>query len=103
MDSITHFLRQHLHDIAVAIIATLLVIFGSDINRSIKGLVKRNHFVVRLAVFVLVCAFGYGLATVFLADLLVSLLRSIPGRFLAVWILLLFVLLGLVAERRRQI
>lgn len=103
MDQITHFLRQHLHDIAIAMIATLLMIFGSDINRFIKKLVKKHHFIVRVAIFVLVCAIGYGLATVFLADFLMTLLRSIPRQFLALSIVIIFIFLGLVAETRRQI
>ena len=43
MDQITNFLRLHLHDIAISMIATLLVIFGSDINRFIRQLVKKQH------------------------------------------------------------
>lgn len=103
MDQITNFLRQHLHDMAIAMIATLLVIFGNDINRFIKSLVKKHHFIVRLTIFVLVCAIGYGLATVFLADFLVAMLRSIPRQFLALSIVIIFIFLGLAAETRRQI
>jgi hypothetical protein len=103
MDQITYFLRQHLHDIAIAMIATLLMTFGSDINRFIKGLIRKHHFIVRLAIFVLVCAIGYGLVTVFLADVLMIMLRSIPRQFLALSIVIIFIFLGLAAETRRQI
>ena len=103
MDQITHFLRQHLHDIAIAMIATSLMIFGGDINRFIRSLVRKHHFIVRLVIFVLVCAIGYGLAMVFLAELLLTMLRSIPRQFLAVSIVIIFILLGFAAESRRQI
>lgn len=103
MNQITHFLHQHLHDIATAIIATLLVIFGSDINRFVKRMVKKNHFIVRLAVFVLLCAIGYGIATLYLTSFLLSLLTAIPKQFLTVGVAATFIVLGLVAETRKQI
>lgn len=103
MDQITYFLRLHLHDIAMCIIATLLVIFGSDINRFIRGLVKKQHFLVRLGIFVLVCAIGYGVATLFLADVLLKMLTAIPRQFLTLSIVTIFIILGLTAETRKQI
>lgn len=103
MDEITNFLRQHLQEIATSIIATLLVIFGSEINRFIKGIVTKNHFAVRLGVFVLVCAMGYGVATLFLVDILLNIFAYIPRQFLALSILITFIVLGLIAESRKQI
>jgi|APGre2960657404_1045060.scaffolds.fasta_scaffold218636_1 hypothetical protein len=103
MDQITNFLRLHLHDIAISMIATLLVMFGSDINRFIRQLVKKQHFLVRLGIFVLVCAIGYGVATLFLTDVLFKMLAAIPRQFLALSIVVIFILLGLTAETRKQI
>lgn len=103
MDQLNHFLKQHLQEIATAIIATLLVIYGSDINRFIKRLIKKQHFIIRLAVFVLVCAMGYGAATLFLAEALLKMLATIPRQFLAPGIMIIFILLGLTAETRKQI
>lgn len=100
----THdFLLQHLHQIAMAIIATFLVLFGRDINRSVKRLIGKRHFIIRLAIFVLVCAIGYGLATILLTDLLMKLLATIPRQFLTISIIAIFILLGLTAESRKQI
>lgn len=103
MDQLTHFLRQHLHDIAMSMIATLLVIYGSDINRFIKRLIKKQLFIIRLGIFVLVCAIGYGVATLFLAEALFKMLAAIPRQFLTLSILIIFILLGLTAETRKQI
>lgn len=103
MDQITAYLRQHLDDIATAIVATLLVTFGNDINGFIKRTIKKNHFIVRLGVFVLVCAVGYGLATLYLADILHKTLVAIPGRYLLPGIILIFIGLGLIVESRKQI
>jgi Protein of unknown function (DUF3392) len=103
MNQITTFLQQHLHDIATAIIATLLVIFGGDINRFIKRMIKKNHFIVRIGVFVLVCAIGYGIATLYLADFLLKMLAAIPRQFLTLGVAATFIVLGLIAESRKQI
>jgi hypothetical protein len=103
MNQITTFLQHHLHEIATAIIATLLVIFGSDINRFVKRMVKTNHFLVRLGVFVLVCAIGYGIATLYLTDLLLKMLAAIPKQFLIPGVASTFIVLGLIAESRNQI
>lgn len=103
MDQLTNFLRQHLNDIAMSMIATLLVIYGSDINRFIKRLIKKQHFIIRLGIFVVVCAIGYGVATLFLAEALLKMLAAIPRQFLALSIVIIFILLGLTAETRKQI
>lgn len=56
--------RPYQYQAALAMIATLLVIFGNEINNTVKRLVAKQHFIVRTFVFILVCAFGYGLLTV---------------------------------------
>jgi len=103
MGTITNFVSQHLHAISIAIIATLLVIYGSDINRFVKRLIGNSHFIIRLGIFILVCAVGYGLATVFLADVLRNALATIPRRYLAMSITGIFIALGLLADSRRHI
>lgn len=87
----------------MSIIATLLVIFGNDINRYIRRLVKKFHFLVRLVIFVLVCALGYGVATIFLAQGLQAMLKAVPREYLVVVVAAIFFLLGLAAEERKQI
>lgn len=103
MHEISHILRPHIHAIAFAIVATILVIFGTDINKRIKHAVRKQHFIIRLLVFVLVCAFGYGVATVFIAKVAGQMLAGLDDRFLAITIACIFLLLGLLAEKRRQI
>lgn len=103
MNTITQFFVQHLHSISIAIIATMLVIFGVDITRFVKRSIGGKHFLLRVGIFVLVCALGYGLATVFLAELLVKALAGIPRQFLAMSVVGIFLVLGLIAESRRQI
>ena len=51
--------RGYQYQMAMAIVATVLVIFGSDINNAVRSLVRKQHFIVRSLTFVVVCAFGY--------------------------------------------
>lgn len=103
MSTINQLFVQHLHAISIAVIASLLVIYGSDINRFIKRLVGGSHFVIRLGIFMLVCAVGYGLATILLAELLRNALVMIPRQYLVLSIIGIFGLLGLLADSRRQV
>jgi hypothetical protein len=96
-------LRPYINDCAMAIIATILVIYGNDINNAIKGLVKKQHFIVRTFTFILVCAFGYGLMTVWLTPLLAKLLLKLPSMYLVPAVVVVFVSLGLVAQKQRHI
>jgi hypothetical protein len=95
--------KPHLYQVALAIVATVLVIFGNTINRMIKKLLHKQHIIVRIVAFILVCAFGYGLATVWLTAILASQLAKIPLLYLAPLISGLFILLGLYAQKQRHI
>ena len=95
--------RPHMQDLAMAIIATLLVVFGNDINNAIKQLVKRHHFVVRTVIFIFVCAFGYGLVTVWLTPVLAQILLKVPSVYLVPALLSIFVALGSYAQKQRHI
>ena len=83
-------------------VATLLVVFGADINRWVRKLVRKYNFFVRLLVFILVCGAGYGMATVLLTKLLADILGSINNHYLALVVALIFARLGLAAEERNQ-
>lgn len=96
-------MRPYSGDIALALIASLLVITGGDINRFIKRQVGNAHFVVRTFVFVVVCTFGYGALTVLLTNLLKVQLANLSSATFAAVVISGFICLGLYAERKRQI
>lgn len=100
---LSDWISPHTDNIALAIIATLLVIFGEDINRTVKKQLRPFPYLVRLFGFIILCAFGYGAMTVYATPLMESLIKQIPELYLAPCIALLFILIGLLAERRRQI
>ena len=97
------FIKPHLYQIALSLVATALVIFGGAINGAIKKLLQKQHLVIRVTAFVLVCAFGYGLATVWLTSILAAQLGQIPLSYLAPTIVMLFIVLGTYAQKQRHI
>ena len=105
LDLVAHwgaYLRPHLRDIALALVATSLVVFGNDINSLIRKQISSLHFVWRTLIFVLICAFGYGAFTLFMTPLVASQLASLSNLWLPWVIVGLFTALGAVAQRRRQ-
>ncbi len=102
MQDLSEWIRPHLHPVALAMVATVLVVFGSELNRWVRKSVRKYNFFVRLLIFVLVCGAGYGTATVLLTKLLADILGSISNHYLALVVALIFVGLGLAAEERNQ-
>ncbi|TPH14637.1 DUF3392 domain-containing protein [Litorilituus lipolyticus] len=98
-----HWFRPYQYQAALAMIATLLVIFGNEINNAVKSLVAKQHFMVRTLVFVLVCAFGYGLITVWLTSLLAAQLAKVPTVYIVPVVFLAFFCMGMYAQKQRHI
>lgn len=96
-------MRPYVRDIALALVASLLVITGGDINRFIKRQIAGFNFAVRTLVFVIVSTFGYGAATVLLTSMLKNQLVALSQAQLAITVILGFIALGVYAERKKQI
>jgi len=91
--------RGHLSEIALAIMATLLVLFGPGINDWIRRSIGGLNFLLRTLLFVLVCVAGYGLAIIFLSPWLANALGYFNNYTLAPVLLLIFFLIGVLADR----
>ncbi|UXJ52286.1 DUF3392 domain-containing protein [Pseudomonas citronellolis] len=91
--------RSHLSDIALAIMATLLVLFGPAINAWVQQRIGSLNFVFRTLLFVLICAVGYGLAMVFVTPWVAHGLSYFNNYTLAPVLLLLFFIIGMIADR----
>ncbi|UTW48001.1 DUF3392 family protein [Bacterioplanoides sp. SCSIO 12839] len=103
IEKLVVFLRPHTDDIALALVATALVIFGDHINSGLRVLVKKQAFWVRLSAFIALCSVGYGALSVWLTPLIENLLRSLPGwQFLTV-IMGSFVLVALLAQKQKKV
>ncbi|TGG91534.1 DUF3392 family protein [Natronospirillum operosum] len=92
--------QPHLRFLATALVASLLVIFGTDINRGVRGMIRKAHFVLRTLVFVILCALGYGFLTVQGGIWLARGLTAIDAHILGIVIVLAFLVVGWLAERR---
>ena len=91
--------RVHLHDIALAIMATALVLFGSAINAWIRRSISHLNFVIRTLIFVFVCALGYGLALIYLTPVLANTLAHLNNYTLAPVLIMVFIVIGILADR----
>ena len=91
--------RSHLSDISLAIMATLLVLFGPAINAWVQQRIGSLNFVFRTLLFVLICAVGYGLAMVFVTPWLAKGLGYFNNYTLAPVLLLVFFVIGMTADR----
>lgn len=92
--------RGHLYDISLAIMASLLVIFGPAINHWVQRQVGSLNFAFRTLIFILLCAVGYGLAMIYVTPWLMRGLGHFNNFTLAPVLLLLFIVIGVLAERR---
>ena len=91
--------RSHLSDISLAIMATLLVLFGPAINAWVQQRIGSLNCVFRTLLFVLICAVGYGLAMVFVTPWLAKGLGYFNNYTLAPVLLLVFFVIGMIADR----
>ncbi|HBO3970147.1 TPA: DUF3392 domain-containing protein [Pseudomonas aeruginosa] len=91
--------RSHLSDISLAIMATLLVLLGPAINAWVQQRIGSLNFVFRTLLFVLICAVGYGLAMVFVTPWLAKGLGYFNNYTLAPVLLLVFFVIGMIADR----
>lgn len=100
---LAYYLQPHLHAISIAIVATCLVIYGDKINSILRRAVASWIFVARVIAFILMCAFGYGLLTLWSQPFVFWLITQIDLVYRPVALLACFCLLGVLAERKRQL
>ncbi len=102
-DLVSNWMRDGLFSIAMAMVATLLTIYGGHLNKAIRGGTKKYPFMVRLIIFVCLCAFGYGMLTIIAAKLLCNMLGGLNNHALSPVVILIFIVIGFVAERKNNI
>lgn len=100
---LTLHLRPYIYQVAMMVVATLLVLYGNNINNAVKRQISHYNFVVRTLIFILLCAFGYGLLLSWLTPLLADTLRRLPNMYLGVTMISIVLGLGILAERKRAL
>ncbi|WP_434360452.1 DUF3392 domain-containing protein [Parasalinivibrio latis] len=98
-----HFLFQWNSNIAIAMVACLLVVLGSDINRVLRRNLSGQHFIVRTLAFIAVNAFGFGAFIVWASPFLARQLRALPAEWYFTVVVTVFIFVGIWAQRNRQI
>ena len=96
-------IRPHSDDMALAMVATALVIFGDHINQLLRLLVKRQPLWLRLLAFIALCSVGYGALTVWLTPLMDNFLRTLPAWQLLAVISGSFITIALFAQKQRKV
>lgn len=97
------YLVPYLTEISTALIACALVMAGGEINAVLRKVLRPYNFVIRTFAFVLINAFGYGLIIVKATPYLSRTLRSLETGIMFSSVVLVFVCIGLWAQRNRQI
>lgn len=98
----SHAIRPFVPQIGMAIAATFFFVYGGNIHGVIRKSMQKYHFLVRLSLFTVICAFGYGAATVYAAVLVGKLLGTLNDIYLFPIVLCIFLLIGFLAERKKQ-
>ena len=95
----SQWLYPWLGEITMAIMATLLVIYGHSINRLVKKQTSGMHFIFRTLIFILLCTFGYGVVLIYVTPILSQLLAGVGMIYLGPLIVGIFIMLGVLAEK----
>ena len=98
--TLSRWCRSHLDELALALVATLLVLGAPPLNAWLQRQVGSLNFVLRTLLFILLCALGYGMLIVHAPPLLAKGLAQLNNYTLAPALALAFVAIGMIAERR---
>lgn len=94
------FTRGYLSEIALALVATLFVLFGPALNAWVQRRLGNLNFVLRTLLFVSFCALVYGLGIIFASPYVAQGLGLINNYALIPVLLIIVFFIGVVAEKR---
>ncbi|MBL8027847.1 MAG: DUF3392 family protein [Fibrobacteres bacterium] len=103
MQFLSGYIHLHIKQVVMAFAATILAVFGKDINRLVFKIMGKRHFLIRVLVYVLLCSFGFAFLTALTSDGMMMLFSKVDRKYLPFIIPGLFLLLGILAERKSQI
>jgi len=98
-----NWIRPYIDEVALAVVASVLVLYGKAINDLVKQAFKTWPVMVRVLVFMIVCAFGYGALTVLATRLLQQFLAGLGNTQLTLAMIGFYFLVGMLAQKKRQI
>ena len=101
--AVSRALSPYYTEMSIMLMATILVVYGDIINGHVKRILAPYHFMLRISLFVLLCAFGYGALTLYGAPFLKHVIAYLPWQYQGVGFVAAFMAMGFLAERRRYI
>ena len=96
---LSSWVSPYLDTIAFSFVASILVIYGTQINKSVQSVIAGAHFLLRTLVFIVLCSIGLGVTLSWGTDLLAQLLKQIPSLWLGLLVILSFMVIGWQAEK----
>ena len=103
LETITEWIRPHTKDIGMAQVATLLVIYGDSLNTMIKKSIAEFHVIMRFAIYVIICAFGYGALTVTASESYTHFLSDLRPEIFPFVVVGGFLFIAFLAQRVKHI
>jgi uncharacterized membrane protein YcaP (DUF421 family) len=96
-------LSPHLDQFVLMSLICLTSLYGVHLNKSVKRLVGRRGFFARTIIFVLVTGIGLGSVVILVAPLIIRLLGYLDITVLPTFVVIVFIALGVLADRKNQI
>lgn len=96
-------MRDHLTVIAMALVTSVMTVYGNDMTRVVRNAIKAHNFFVRASVFFFLVAFGYGALALVAGSLIGQMLGALNNHWLAPTVVVLFLIVAVAAEEKRQI
>lgn len=101
--TIGQWLKTYLHEIGLAMVSTLLVIYGNQILALIKKQIGGVQPFLRITLFIVFCAFGFAFLTAFLTPLIIGSLLEVDVIWLPLIVIVSFYIIGFLAQRKGYI
>lgn len=83
-------------------VAVLLVLYGDNINRTLKRIMRPYHYAFRIMAFVVLCSIGYSILANY-GEVIINHTLELPGRkWFAIIVISTYFVLGALAESKHQ-
>lgn len=97
---LSSWMKGYLKEIVLAMVTTLLVIYGDNILKFVQLQIGSLKMFLRISLFVAFCAFGFSFITSIASPFLSNWLAQANAAFLPFIVVLIFYTLGYLAQRK---
>ena len=97
------FIRTYVHEICFGITAVTLMLFGPNVNGSVRRLTRKLHWLLRYTIFVLLCTVGYVFLSQAIYRATKRLLLMCSPPFLVLVTVGIYLILAWIAKEQRAI